>query len=142
MPPDRCGTEREESMMNATGARRPARMLGAALITAAGLALAAPGVAAAAPPPPQPSSTGTVGTTTGLSTFGTGVDARKNDGGTTAKPQSAKELCAGMTGILNSDLQQLAWANKSGDQKTIDFWRDQVADDFSVGVGLGCAWAE
>jgi hypothetical protein len=68
--------------------------------------------------------------------------ARKNErpaGTGTAK--SKKELCSTLVGTLNSDLQQLAWANASGNADNIAFWRDQVAKDFAAGGYMGCAWA-
>src|SRR4051812_12468856 len=68
--------------------------------------------------------------------------ARKNDKPAGSdKPHSKKELCGALVGTLNSDLQQLAWANASGDQETISFWRDQVAKDFAAGGYMGCSWA-
>ncbi len=68
--------------------------------------------------------------------------ARKNErpaGTGTAK--SKKELCSALVGTLNSDLQQLAWANASGNADNIAFWRDQVAKDFAAGGYMGCTWA-
>jgi hypothetical protein len=125
-------------------------MLRAGLVAAAlcgGLALVAPGAAAADTPPPSAplADGGAVASTGGLSTFGTGVgddvSARKNDGGTADKPKSKKDLCSDLVGTLNSDLQGLAWADKSGDLQAIQAWREQVAMDFKAGAQMGCGWA-
>jgi hypothetical protein len=70
------------------------------------------------------------------------ASARKNERPAgNAQTKSKKELCSALVGTLNSDLQQLAWANAAGNADNIAFWRDQVAKDFAAGGYMGCGWA-
>jgi hypothetical protein len=68
---------------------------------------------------------------------GPGVVVAKPSGGGTSNAK-----CVKLTGALNEDLQDLAWANRAGNTERAAVDKELISLDKAAGFASGCTWAK